>query len=268
MKNTLKIYIPSRGRAKTLTTPYVLPEALFDKCVVVVRPDEIDEYKDQNIELASQNQFLVLPKGVNGLSATRQWIIEQANERFHAQLDDDITGFCYKPRSDVYGGVTRMRDGVQAKKVLKAVDVLMRWIREDGLAHVGISERFMAARPSEKPYYENNRLGQFTMWDLSILRKLGARFDRIKLMQDLDMNLQLLEAGYPSRVLTRISYVAKPEQFKGGCALYRDDEMKRKMCDKMARLHKGIVQSKVKIKFGRTYYHLRTSWRKALIGRE
>lgn len=259
MKNTLKIYIPSRGRADKVTTLQALPAGLRESCTIVVRHDEADLYKSKPEFFG---KVLVMPKDINGLSATRQWILEQADERFHAQLDDDITGFCFKPKSKIYGGVRRIPSSNRA--INDAVKTLIDWISVQGIAHVGIAERFMAARPSERPYYENNRLGQFTIWDLKVLRKVGARFDRIKLMQDLDMNLQLLEAGYPSRVLTRVSYVAKPEQFKGGCSIYRTDDLKRKMCDKMARLHKGIVESKVKVKFGRTYYHLRTSWRNAL----
>lgn len=258
MKNTLKIYIPSRGRADKVTTLQALPPGLRESCTIVVRHDEANAYKAKPEFFG---KVLVMPKGINGISATRQWIMENADERFHCQMDDDITGFCFKPKSLVFGGIRRIPAD---HRIGGAFKTLMDWISVEGIAHVGIAERSMAARPGKKPYYENNRLGQLTMWDLRVMRKLGARFDRVKLMQDLDMNLQFLRAGYPSRVLTKISYVAKPEDYAGGCSIFRNDDLKRKMCDKMARLHKGLVESKEKVKFGRTYYHLRTSWRKAL----
>jgi hypothetical protein len=224
--------------------------------VIVVRQDEAVSYRKHN----PFANVLAMDKGVNGLSATRQWILEHAKERFHVQLDDDITGFCFKPRSKVYGGVRRI---YKETPIIEAVRTMRSWI-EEGLAHVGMSERFMAARPSPRPYYENGRTGQFMMYDLRVLRKLNVRFDRVRLMQDLDMNLQLLRAGYPNRVLTKISYVAKPEDYAGGVASYRDDKLKEQMCKKLARLHKGIVTYKTKRKFGRRYHYLRTSWRRAL----
>lgn len=253
------IYIPSRGRAGLVTTPAALPKQLAKLCTIVVRHDEIEEYREASPDL----RYLVMPKGVEGISATRQWILDKAKGKYLCMVDDDITGFCFKPLSTKYGGIRRCK----ASKLVPAFKLLLSWVQSGKFAHVGISERYMAARPSERPWFENNRMGQFTIWNLTLLKCLKLRFDRVPLMQDLDMNLQLLAHGYPSRVLTRVSFVAKPENYKGGCSIFRTTPFKMRACRKLANIHKGIIEVHLKEKGGEDYYFLKTKWRLALKGR-
>jgi hypothetical protein len=174
-------------------------------------------------------------------------------------MDDDIRTINLKGSSKVFGGVRK----ADPKHFIACFELMEQWMRS-GIAHVGFAERMMAARPTPKPYYENGRMGQAMFYDLNVVRKVGASFNRVTLMQDLDMNLQLLEAGYPNRVSTRYSYTARPEDYAGGCGLYRTDTLKKAECLRMQKLHPGIVEAKTKVKFGREYPYLRTSWRKAI----
>src|SRR5262245_13998567 len=98
-----EIFIPSRGRATKLVTPYTLPKELRNRCIVVVRPDEIDQYEDLHQRL----EFAELPKSVEGLSATRQWILHNSENRWHVQLDDDITAINFKSDSTKFGGLRK-----------------------------------------------------------------------------------------------------------------------------------------------------------------
>jgi hypothetical protein len=248
------IYIPSRGRAKKLQTPYTLPKSLRKRCVVVVRKDEVDEYK----ELHPALNFAVLPKRIEGLSPTRQWILEEAEERWHVQLDDDITAINHKPVSTKFGGLKK----VDPSHFVNCFELLEKWLKE-GIAHVSFTDRVSAARPSKKDYYENGRIAQTLFYDKRAIKDAGARFDRCALMQDLDMNLQLLGAGFKNRIATVYSYNARAEDAAGVCVLYRTDELKQKVGRQMMKLHPGITEMREKQKYGRTYFYMKTDWKKA-----
>lgn len=249
------IYIPSRARAEKLVTPYTLPKKLRDITTVVVRRDELDEYEERHPTL----RFEALPKGIEGLSPTRQWILEESSGRLHCQLDDDITAINYKPNPKKFGGLKKADSGM----FIDCFHLLEKWMSEGMIGHVSFTDRVSAARPSKGPFYENGRIAQTLFYDRRAIKNAGARFDRVALMQDLDMNLQLLAAGYRNRIATVYSYNVRGEDSPGGCVLYRTDKLKQKVGRQMEKLHPGITTMATKEKYGRTYFYMKTDWRKA-----
>ena len=252
------IFIPSRGRPTELRTPYALPRRLQECVYVVVRYDEFDAYNDADED--RDFQFLVLPKDfTGGLSATRQWILDQADGQVHIQLDDDFTGINIKVDCKKFGGVKK----TSPTEFCRCFDQLLYWLA-NGFDHVSFTDRVSSARPSKVPYYDNGRIAQALFYNRYAIKRAGARFDRVALMQDLDMNLQLLEAGYRSRTSTRWSYNHRAEDAAGGCALYRTDDLKAVVGQQMMKLHPGVTELKEKQKYGRTYFYMKTHWKKAL----
>lgn len=250
------IYVPSRGRAQKLTTPYVLPFALEHRIVVVVRYDELHEYANAAKE-DRQFEFLALPKNFKGgLSETRQWILEQSNDRYLIMLDDDITGINIKKDLSAYGTIVKS----DPNEFIKCFAQLRRWM-DDGFAHVSFADRFIAARPSKLPYYENGRIAQTLFYNRDVLVKHRIRFDRVALMQDLDVNLQLLGLGYRNRVSVKYSFNSRWYGQPGGCSAYRTSELHDKVARKMEKLHPGITKLIPKPKGGGMT--MRTSWTKA-----
>lgn len=251
------IFIPSRGRATALRTPYVLPRRLQESVYVVVRYEEFDAYNDADED--RDFQFLVMPKHFKGgISETRQWIADQADGTKLIMLDDDITGINLKPISKVFGGVRKASNG----EFTKCFDQLLFWLNGD-YGHVSFTDRVSSARPSKWPWYDNGRISQTLFYNRVDIEAAGARFDRVPLMQDLDMNLQLLRAGYRSRTSTRWSFNHRPEDAPGGCALFRTDDLKQQAGRRMMELHPGITELKEKEKYGRTYYYMKTHWKNA-----
>jgi hypothetical protein len=252
------IFIPTRGRAGDVRTLWDLPAKWRERCYLVVRPDEYSDYHTAQRHDQPIGGIVKLPKGIEGISATRQWILENAEGKALVMLDDDLTGINIKQDHTVFGGVARARNQSLAwDAVLRLMD---RWL-EQGEAHVSFTDRVSSARPSTRWWYENGRTSQTLFYNLRIVRGIGARFDRVPLSQDLDMNLQILEAGFTNRVSLKYSFNAKPEDAKGGCSTFRTDTVKEQVCRTMEFLHPGICTYKTKPKYGRTYHYLTTNWR-------
>jgi len=250
------IWIPSRGRADKLATPHVLPLVLQHRVRVVVRHDELEAYAAATKE-NRQFEFIVLPKHFKGgLSETRQWILEQSDDQHLIMLDDDITGINRKEGLQKFGGLVK----AHKNEFVNCFNLLIRWL-DSGLAHVSFADRFVAARPSNLPYYENGRIAQTLFYNRDVLVKHRIRFDRVALMQDLDVNLQLLELGYRNRVSIKYSFNSRWYGQPGGCAAYRTNELHDKVARKMEKLHPGITKLVPKPKGGGMT--MRTSWRKA-----
>lgn len=91
------IYIPSRGRAKTATTPRILREngVRFN---LVVEPRDFEEYRAEFPE--ETIRLLVLPANDRNLAFARTFIKRSSQENgepYHWQLDDNIKGFYLRP---------------------------------------------------------------------------------------------------------------------------------------------------------------------------
>jgi len=251
----IPIYIPTRGRAGCVTTLAALTEELRADAHLVVRRDEYNSY----INNYPNTSIKVLPPRIEGLSATRQWILENCRSRgegFQCQLDDDIT--CFNTKDDLT--TWSMRSSTN-DDILLAFAGMIGWLIE-GKAMASMTDRVSSARPQKSDWYENGRVSQVFLYNVNMIRNIKARFDRVPIMADLDMTLQILEAGYNNRVWTRYSFSHKKEDSPGGCALYRTDEMKLEVAQKMSELHPGVVTWATKHKYNREYVYTTTSWRK------
>lgn len=251
-----RIYIPTRGRP-SVPTFWALPEELQRQTTLVIREDEEELYQCVPVD------YVLLPKKVEGLSATRQWILENSG-RYVMQLDDDFASFNIKPHMDDW---KLMR--ASPRQIVDLFNLVDYWITEK-VAHAGIMDRVRAATPSTRGQYQTRQLcAQFLAYDNRVLRKEQIRFDRVLLSQDKDVCLQLLELGYENRISRRYSYNCKAGDSPGGCALYRTEKLRREQSDLLANLHpEGIIRQRkkrMKTKGGRVFFRAKNhvNWRLA-----
>lgn len=101
---TYPCYIPSYRRAGRCTShlPEILPPML--EPIFVVHESDYKKY------LKAYPDILVVPTPALGIGATRAWICKEAiaagnRHDVAAMLDDDITGWYYKPNAAIFGGV-------------------------------------------------------------------------------------------------------------------------------------------------------------------
>jgi len=255
-----RIVIPTRARPEVKTF-YNLPKEIQKRTVLVIRPDEEWLYE------AIPCKKIMLDKGVEGLSPTRQWILDNIDDRYVIQLDDDFSSYSFKPDMRQWKLIK-----ATPRQVVEMFELVDFWLRKC-VVHAGIMDRVRAAQPSKsgEEYSENTLCMQFLGYDQKILQEEGVRFDRVRLAQDKDVCLQLLERGYGNRVSKRFSYNCSGTDTTGGCAVYRTEKLRIKQAKLLARLHPGIVtqiQKTVK-KHGETITRMknRVSWKLAFCSR-
>jgi glycosyltransferase involved in cell wall biosynthesis len=223
----MKIYISTLGRPDKQITIQSFSKRLLKKTALVVVPEEYDVHKKYGIELVK------LPKHIKGLSANRQWLLENADERYVSFMDDDIQ---FSVR---YDGI-RLRK-CEPEDVEGLIELWEDWMKEE-IPFVGVSLRGGNNRV-ETDYQDIGRIMSCFALDRNVFIKEGFRFDRIPLMQDLDVSLQVLRGGYLNRMSYKYAHnQASGSGSKGGCSAYRTPELIREVSIKLSRFHPGLIK--------------------------
>jgi hypothetical protein len=150
------------------------------------------------------------------------------------------------------------------------VDMMLRTVEKtlDKFPHVGVCTR-------ENGNWKVNgdekcmRLLRVLAFHVPTFFTLNCRFDRIPVMEDFDVNLQLLRAGKPSLMLTTWAHGQQQSGAPGGCSTYRNMELQAEAAYALAKLHAPfvrIVQKTTKGSFGggtRTDVQIR--WKQAYL---
>ena len=173
-------------------------------------------------------------------------------------MDDDLT-FAYRKQQT---GTQLHKAGME--NVLDMFNTIETNLEH--YIHVGISAR-----------EGNNRIAAETKTVTRMMRLLaynkqevlntGARFDRIDTKQDFDMTLQLLRKGHKNLVLYNFAHNQPGSNNRGGCSVYRNDEMMNRCSHELAELHPEfvkVVEKTTKTSWGggvRT--DVRIAWKKA-----
>ena len=76
------VYIPSMGRAGKVTT-----HKLFLDSVIVCPESEVKLYKKHH------KRVLGVPIEIKGITATRNWILDNCDDEWSIQVDDDARYF-------------------------------------------------------------------------------------------------------------------------------------------------------------------------------
>lgn len=113
----------------------------------------------------------------------------------------------------------------------------------------------------------NTRTTRFLAYNLDFIKQAGAKFGRIELMEDFDMQLQLSRAGYSSILLHSWAQGQKDSGAPGGCSTYRTPELQAACAHQLAAFHPGfvkVVEKTTKTSFGGgTRVDVQVSWKKA-----
>ena len=222
----MNIWIPTYQRLDKQKTFESIPEVLKDTTKLVV--DDC-EYKEHAAKYGKK-YVVASPPEIKGLSAKRQWMLENTPDPYIFMIDDDIT---FGVRKD--GKLPKCTDN----DFIDMFDLLESWL-EEGFIHVGISQRAFN-HLEEKQWTEIGRMCTTYAFNAPKVLATGARFDRIPLMQDFDMTLQLLELGFKNRITFDYCYGQTGSGTKGGCSAYRTGALMEETVKKLAALHPGIV---------------------------
>lgn len=220
----MEIYIPTRGRAFQETCAS-LPKEIGAR-VMFVTP-WIDDWVKSEV-----GQVIRTPPDINGIGPTRQWIIDNATDNKIVMLDDDLV---FATRRDDEPTKFREATSGELNTLLGSIDALL-----DDYAHVGVATREGGNRDAN-PYCHNTRLLRILAYRTDVLRNEGIRFDRLELMEDFDVTLQLLRAGYANVKINWIVHNQRSSNAPGGCSTYRTLEKQSEAARGLRALHPEFV---------------------------
>ena len=203
------LYIPTYGRTHRQETLNAFPVEWVRRTALVCRPEEAEALRRYGVE--------VLAAPVKGISATRQWIIDQHEGDRLLMFDDDLK--FARRREDDPTKFERLeprdpRIGTMLDILLEALD----WVPVVGLASRGGANRETAE------WRMQQRIWDVMGLRVDVLRREGLRY-RTPLMEDFDLHLQFLTRGYPSAMLNAFTKDDFGSNAPGGCSTYRDSSM-------------------------------------------
>lgn len=217
------IYIHTKGRLGKQATLNSLSESphLLARTVLVVENSELEAHEDL-YGLDCQ----VIGHPCKGLSATRQWIVDNCPTPYLFMIDDDMRFF------------KRIGDTVKLQEAFpdeleQMFSLMMHWLDSEGLAVVGLSARG-GNNNVPHPHVDATRQTGFHGLCVESFKGMGLRFDKIPLMQDFYMLLDLLTQGCANRVLYTFCWnQIAGSGASGGCSTYRTAEMMAECANKL-----------------------------------
>jgi hypothetical protein len=245
------IYITTYKRANQQITWDNLTPELQKQAVLSVDWEERDFYKGYPVE--------VLPKGLSRLSPKREFIIRNSPSDATILLDDDLE-FYIRKSHDLWNlrGPTEIELGQMFNQIFMCL--------ENGeYAHVGVSGREGNNRVTTD-FAENTRYCRLLGYHLPTLRAV-MKTPFVDCMEDFDINLQLLQAGFKNCVYYYWAQGQKSSNSPGGCSTYRTMEFQADRARELAAKHPNfvtVVQKKTKTAWGgQERTDVRIAWKKA-----
>ena len=108
------IAVPSKSRAGLTTTDKILPNL----CTFFIPESEYHQYKD------IVKNIICVPKEIQGITPTRNWILQNTDERLVVFLDDDARNVGYTKLNERKCEKIDIKDeGFWAEEFLKAFDL-------------------------------------------------------------------------------------------------------------------------------------------------
>lgn len=261
----LYVHSAGRGHLSLPTLDTLLDSERNDDVRLVVQLRELGSYA-AHAQMLKPSQLVVLPKGINRLSPTRQWILENSPTTNFVLFDDDLA-FATRRKDDYTKFLQTSRAGIN--RMLNLFEHHL-----GAYAHVGLMAREggnrvpVDAKGKPVAILRNTRMMRVLGYRQDFVRQAGARFDRLPTKQDFDMTLQLLRAGYENAVITEFVHNQAGSNTEGGCSAYRDETMMAKSAEGLRKLHPEfvkVVTKKTKTSWGGgERVDVQVAWKKAL----
>lgn len=243
------LFIPTYRRMGLMTTHKFISPQYLKHTYLVIRPEEYNAYSPVGIKC------LLLPRHVNNLSQTRQFILDTAPSRYLVMMDDDLS-FHRRDKKlrqlkthSCYPLIPFRKTGEDFNAMIH--DMLVK-MKKENLAHVAVSAREGNNRTTESWGY-NERYMRFVMFDRKIL---GDYFYKDELCgcEDFEMALQLITTGHPSAICYNYAQGQRTSNMKGGLSEYRDIAFHNRAMSRLNKLYPSVVKLKEK--------HTKTAWGK------
>ena len=176
------------------------------------------------------------PPGVKGINGTRHWIWKWCKDNSinkFIMLDDDLA-FSKRNSNEDWKHATV----IPPEDTVKMFNLLYDMLED--YPHASISEKLGNNRHPGN-VKENTRYVRVLAYNLKLIPINLLKFNRIEVMEDYDIALQLLRLGKKCGVLFRYCQEQSGSNAKGGCSTYRTLEVQNRSAQQLAKFHPEFV---------------------------
>jgi glycosyltransferase involved in cell wall biosynthesis len=222
------IAIPSKNRAGKTTTNKILPNI----GTFFVSESEIHQY--QYIK-----NIVAIPKEVQGITPTRNWILKNSKDKWVVFLDDDAKNVGYTKLGFTQSFKIDIRDeGFWAEEFLKAFDLT----EQLGYKMWGVKTE--AAPRSVYPYKPILTKTYLTASCMGMINDGEFYFDEeFKVKEDYEICLRHI-VKYGGILGIRYMHWENEHWItEGGCKDYRTVEMEKNAIKKLSQMYPGMIRS-------------------------
>lgn len=228
------IYIPTLNRTRKQITYMNLPAAIQKIVVFVANEEDTAALKHKYPEA----KFMICRK--KGIGKTRQYIIENHDYKNSGpqicMLDDDLKFFTRRAED-----ISKFEPASE-EAIIDMFNTIATQLLDYALVSVMTRE---GGNRAEKDAV-NTRCLRVLAYDGSILQREGIKFDRLPVMEDFDVALQLLRKGYQNINLFTWVQDQGGSNTEGGCSTYRSMEVQAEGANGLKALHPKFVTVKEK----------------------
>jgi hypothetical protein len=228
------IYIPTLNRTRKQITYMNLPSVIQKMVVFVANVEDTTMLKHKFPEA----KFMTCNK--KGIGKTRQHIIENHDYKNSGpqicMLDDDLKFFVRRAED-----ISKFQPATEDEIIAMFNEIATQLL---DYALVSVMTREGGNRATENSI--NTRCLRVLAYDGSILIKEKIKFDRLPVMEDFDVALQLLRKGYQNINLFAWVQDQGGSNTEGGCSTYRSMEVQAEGANGLKALHPKFVTAKEK----------------------
>lgn len=252
----MQIFIPTYGRSgEQVTLSNLLPTGR--KVTLVVQEREVEKYAQYLFN--PQIDVWTLPPHIQTISATRDHILEHAEEDTLLMLDDDLD-FAVRRTDDP----TRFRSPT-AEDIERMLGEVEELLSTSPFVSIGARE---GGNRNTEPFLYNTRMMRALGYRRGYLRAWKITFAPMELMEDFHVALQIMLKGGRCVVANRwVTNQRSGSGAKGGCSSYRTLEMHGAAARQLAALYPEyvtVVHKQTKTAWGgQPRLDVRVAWKKA-----
>jgi len=223
------IAIPSKGRAGLTTTNKILPNI----GTFFIPESEYHQYK------GLVKNIVCIPKEVQGITSTRNWILQNSDERWVVFLDDDAKNVGYTKLEERKSKKVDIKDeGFWGEEFIKAFDLC------EQLNYKIWGVKTEAAPRSVYPYKPILLKTYVTASCMGMINDGNYEFDeKFKVKEDYEICLRHIKNEGGILGIRYLHWENEHWVTDGGCKDYRTIEMEKKAIKDLIKLYPGMIAS-------------------------
>jgi len=223
------IAVPSKGRAGLTTTNKILPNL----STFFIPESEYHQYK------GLVKNIVCVPKEVRGITDTRNWILENTDEKWVVFLDDDAKNVGYNKLEERKTKKIEVRDeGFWAEEFLKFFDLT------EQLGYKIWGTRTESSPRGTYPYKPFLTRSYVTASCMGIINDREYMFDpNFKVKEDYEICLRHIRDKGGILAVRYLHWENEHWTTEGGCKDYRTIDMERDAIKRLIKLYPSMISS-------------------------